>query len=147
MSRSNEVPLNWRPDHAYLPGKNTRHPEGVFDPIKSQVPTEITFETILESTPYLVGLELAKDGFFWETHEVLEPIWMAAAESSNEKLHIQALIQLANAGLKKKLGWGKAFDRLCVQADDLHARVIREQGVSVTAIQNYERLKAQIIQN
>lgn len=139
--------LNWRPSHAYLPGKNARHAESLFDHIKAQVPKKITFESLSNCTAYLSGLELAADGFFWEAHEVLEPIWMAAAENSAEKLHIQALIQLANAGLKKKLGWQKAYNRLRVQAHELHSRVLSHQDAPRAVIRNYEQLEAQILQN
>jgi hypothetical protein len=52
-------------------------------------------------------------GFYWEAHELLEPVWMATAPGSAERHLVQAFIQLANARLKLRMERPKAVARLC----------------------------------
>jgi len=65
------------------------------------------------------GLHYIDTGFYWEAHEVLEPVWMALPETSEERRLVQALIQIANAGLKLEMGRPRAAARLCAIAHQL----------------------------
>ncbi len=59
------------------------------------------------------GWVLFDQGFFWEAHEVWEPVWMCLPRHSDERTMVQACIQLANAHLKKIMGRPNAVLRLC----------------------------------
>lgn len=109
---------DWRPDWAYVPGQTPRHPDGLFDPIRGTV----TDADPMTSAAWRVGLAFLRDGYFWEAHEVLEPVWMACPAGSPDRALVQALIQLANAGLKRRMGRDRAVMRLLQMADNLAAQ-------------------------
>lgn len=66
-------------------------------------------------------------GFFWEAHEVLEPVWMQTAHGSAVRHLVQGLIQLANAALKARMARPRAVLRLCEMVDD-HLEACRALG-------------------
>ena len=107
------------PPHAHVPGLNARHPEDWFDHIKQSVTDETPIELLGQTEAWLVGLSYFHDGYFWECHEVLEAVWMRAPDPSPERTIIQAMIQLANARLKIRMGKPNAARRLCAMVDDL----------------------------
>lgn len=109
------------PDHRYVPGRTARHPEGAFDWIRDQAPAETLGAGARANAPWRYGLRLLNAGFYWEAHEVLEPVWMNAAPNSVERAATQAVIQLANAALKRDMGKPRAALRLCAIAED-HGR-------------------------
>lgn len=94
------------PAHKHIPGVNARHPEDAFDWIRIQAAAEAG------NAAWEYGLRLLREGFYWEAHEVLEPVWMAASPNSAEKAMAQAVIQLANAALKLEMDKPKAAARL-----------------------------------
>lgn len=100
------------PTHAYIPGKMPRHPEGTFDHIRETVSDGMTPEVLAQSQAFLVGLHYSESGYYWEAHEVLEPVWMALPENGDHRCLVQALIQFANAQLKLEMGRPKAARRL-----------------------------------
>lgn len=101
------------PSHAYIPGLNARHPEGAFDHIRDTAQAGMTVQELSTSDAFQCGLSYLETGYFWEAHEVLEPVWMVLPEGSDERQVLQALIQLANAQLKIKMDRPKAAKRLC----------------------------------
>jgi uncharacterized protein len=107
------------PPHAHVPGLNARHPEDWFDHIKASVTDETPIELLSQTEAWQVGLSYFHDGYFWECHEVLEAVWMRAPDPSPERALIQAMIQLANARLKIRMGKPNAARRLCAMVDDL----------------------------
>lgn len=120
------------PDHKHIPGQNARHPEDTFDWIRDQAAAEAG------NAAWDYGLRLLHEGFYWEAHEVLEPVWMAAAPNSAEKAMAQAVIQLANAALKLDMGKPKAAVRLAGMVEALAAEAARGGavvlGVEVAAV-------------
>ena len=54
-----------------------------------------------ENPAFQAGLDCLESGFYWEAHEILEPVWMNAPADAPERFMVQALIQLANAALKQ----------------------------------------------
>ncbi len=122
----------WRPPHAYLPGRTPRHPRDLFDPIRA---------TVTEAMPdpggspaWRIGLDLLREGFFWEAHEVLEPVWMACPPNSAEKLLAQAVIQFANAALKRVMDRPAAAQRLLRLADDLTEEAFGRGGALILGL-------------
>ena len=107
------------PDHAYIPGQNHRHPEGLFDAIKEGIHPNLTPLELINSKAMAHGLFYLEKGFYWEAHEVLEPIWMALESYPMERHLVQALIQIANGLLKLEMGQPKAATRLSAIAHDL----------------------------
>lgn len=129
MSLPLPLPL---PDHKHIPGQNARHPEDAFDWIRDQAAAEAG------NAAWLYGLRLLHHGFYWEAHEVLEPVWIAAAPNSAEKAMAQAVIQLANAALKLDMGKPKAAVRLAGMVESLAAEAAQGGkvvlGVEVAAV-------------
>ena len=107
------------PPHAYVPGRTARHPEGLFDDIRQTVPGGGDIDKLATCEAFLTGLAYLEMGFFWEAHELLEPVWMGLADESAERLFVQSLIQLANGKLKLEMGKPKAALRLARIATDL----------------------------
>ena len=112
------------PDEAYIPGQTPR-PETspAFDAAAAApTPTDDTFWAANHT--YLYGIALYDACFFWEAHEVWEPVWMNAKPNSPERALMQGLIQLANACLKLRMGRDRAAHRLI----DMAARHFRSIG-------------------
>ncbi|MGB3409054.1 MAG: DUF309 domain-containing protein [Jannaschia sp.] len=109
------------PPHAYVPGQTPRHPEGLFDPIRADL--ALAWET---------GLTYLSGGFYWEAHEVLEPVWMAQPPNAPERALTQGLIQLANAALKQRMGQPRATARLRKIADSHLAEALSRGGGCVS---------------
>jgi len=51
--------------------------------------------------PYLYGIDLFNYGYWWEAHESLEAVWLAAGQDSLTGNFVQGLIQMAAAQLKR----------------------------------------------
>ncbi|MFY0634129.1 MAG: DUF309 domain-containing protein [Vannielia sp.] len=110
------------PEYAYVPGQTPRHPEGAFDALRDTVDPEP-----MQSQALRTGLDWIDAGYFWEAHEVLEPVWLVLPDGP-DRTGIQALIQLANAGLKQRMQRPEAALRLC----GIAARLIEESAPFTT---------------
>ncbi len=110
------------PLHAYIPGETDRHPDGAFDGIRASARPGMSAEDLATCAAFSTGVLYLEQGYFWEAHEVLEPVWMALPEASAERYAVQALIQIANARLKLRMDRPRAALRLCDMAEDLAAR-------------------------
>ena len=127
VQRYTDLPLpEWRcvPVHAAVPDRER------LDPVTADVPERLDAEAAARHPAFLFGIDLFNTGFFWEAHEVWEPCWMALAPNSRERTGCQALIQGANACLKLRLGWRKAFFRL----NDEVSRLGREAAAGQSAV-------------
>ena len=124
-----------RPTHAHVPGQNARHPEGAFDHIRASAQPGMTPADLAESDAFRHGLFYIDSGFYWEAHEVLEPVWMALPEGQDRRF-LQALIQTANAFLKREMMRPGAVRRLCGIARDLlpASREARVMGIGAGRI-------------
>lgn len=109
------------PGHAYVPGRTARHPEGAFDAIRAAALPVTRSAEAAANPAWRHGLRLFAAGYFWECHEVLEQVWMNAPPNSRERALVQAVIQMANAALKARMGQPRAAARLCARAGDLAA--------------------------
>ena len=108
------------PPYAHIPGVNPRHPEGWFDPISDTAQAGMSVAALTECAAFQSGLRYLKAEYYWEAHEVFEPVWMALSPG-DEKQVLQALIQLANGKLKLQMGRPKAALRLCEIVEGLLA--------------------------
>ena len=100
------------PMHAYVPGQTPRHAEGAFDALCVTARPGMSPAALADSAAFRAGLHYLDKGYFWEAHEVLEPVWLALPEGCAERHLVQALIQLANARLKALMGRPRAVARL-----------------------------------
>ena len=117
----------WRPSYAYLPGQTLPHPEALFDDIKSAC-NGVEYYDFLNTVSFKCAYGFLKDGFYWESHEVFEILWLACPNESAEKTLIQALIQIANMHLKRRMGRENAAMRLERMAELLWADAFRGQN-------------------
>lgn len=107
------------PEYAYVPGQTRRHAEDAFDGIRATAKEGMSPEQLAECTALRLGLRYLDAGFYWEAHELLEPVWMLLPEPSAERKLVQGLIQIANGYLKVKMAKPKAAARLVAIAQNL----------------------------
>jgi uncharacterized protein len=130
-----DAPGDWPlPAHAYVPGQTARHPEGAFDPMRDAAPPVTRSAEAANNAAWRYGLRLFAGGWFWECHEVLEPVWMNAPPNSRERALVQAVIQLANAALKARMGQTRATARLCARARELAAEAAGPERAAVMGV-------------
>lgn len=115
------------PPYAFVPGRNphpTRDPRGhsyveheiaghVFpgrDDPSSRSP-RIPPDRWREDEAWLYGVDLYNHGYAWEAHESWEARWLAPHDDEQERF-VQALVQVAAATLKTRMGEPRGADRL-----------------------------------
>ncbi|MHC4401750.1 MAG: DUF309 domain-containing protein [Planctomycetota bacterium] len=62
--------------------------------------------------PYLFGIDLFNHGYWWEAHEALEALWIAAGRQSRIGRFLQGVIQVSVAALKHAIGANAPARRL-----------------------------------
>lgn len=129
-----------RLSHPYVPGVNERHPENAFDDLKADITEGMSESEMGDSLAWHAAQEYRAEGYFWECHEVLEPLWMAA-EIGPVRSYLQAVIQMANAQLKAKMGRPKAVLRLC---DIVYAHLDSCAGREIILGQSVDALRAEV---
>ena len=101
--RYSERPL---PPYRHLPFRNA-HPfldedgHSYAEPLRP--PAAFAAGDWRRSAEYLYAIDLFNRGFWWEAHERLKPLSIAAGRESTTGLFLQGLIQVAAALLKKYL--------------------------------------------
>ncbi|MCC5809570.1 MAG: DUF309 domain-containing protein [Ectothiorhodospiraceae bacterium] len=76
---------------------------------------------------YAYGCDLFNHGYWWECHEAWEALWHGTGRRGAGGLALQALIQVANAHLKLRMGMPRAVERLTAMARD-HARTALQEA-------------------
>lgn len=127
------------PPEPYLPGRNARPgDDDDVHRIARAAPDPTEPDMWAQNEAWLAGVRLYSAGFFWEAHEVWEPVWMNARPNSRERLLVQGVIQVANAALKQKMGRIPAAARLAGLSANLIAESSRPcimlMGVDVAAL-------------
>lgn len=107
------------PTHVYIPGQTERHPEDAFDALRETAVGGCSAEQLAQCDAFKAGLVFLDKGFYWEAHEVLEPVWMVLPVESVERKFVQGIIQLANGRLKLSMKRPKAAQRLVAKAREL----------------------------
>lgn len=105
------------PPAPHVPGRNARPDEAYFAAVKAATPVRTTSVEAAANPAWAHGLDCLVRGYFWECHEVLEPVWWNAPQGSPERAMVRAVIQLANAALKQAMGRPGAVARLCGLVD------------------------------
>lgn len=117
------------PPFAYVPGHTARHDEATFAPFHDSVTAGMCPDQLAQTLAWRAAWVFLEAGFFWEAHEVLEPVWMTLPDGSVEKRFVQGIIQLANAELKRRMGKPNAVRRLCDISRDLFAGISEDQHI------------------
>jgi hypothetical protein len=96
------------PPYRYLPFRKNPHPRN--DPAGHSYALEEEYlphfspDDWASCEPYLYGIDLFNHEYWWEAHDALEVVWLAAGQKSTVcGLYVQGLIQLAGAQLKRFL--------------------------------------------
>ena len=112
------------PGFAHVPGVTAAPAGASVAAIVGEVDDTTNPENWRTNRVYLYGFVLYRGGFFWEAHEVWETVWHGCRPNAPERCLVQALIQLANAALKGRMGRDSAVRRLLRDADRLVNEVI-----------------------
>ncbi|MFP1633610.1 DUF309 domain-containing protein [Zhengella sp. ZM62] len=112
------------PEQPYRPGTTQRPESGAVFDISARAGDAVTAANWRESEAWAAGFVLLRRGFFWEAHEVWEPVWHALAPDSADRAFVQAAIQFANARLKAIMGRQKAARRIDAIATALFERAV-----------------------
>ncbi len=109
------------PSYRFVPGKAphpTRDPEGhsYNKPLEQLEPFEV--DQWQSCDEYLYGIDLFNYSYWWEAHEALEAVWVAAGRQTETGLFVQGLIQVAVAHLKNYQGFTDVAKRMA--AEGLH---------------------------
>jgi hypothetical protein len=100
------------PRSAYLPGGAVEPDRPALQRAKALVPARFHAFVPADDPGFRYGLLLHDTGFFWEAHEIWEAVWMAAPMNGRDRIALRALIQIANARLKRRMGRVQAAARL-----------------------------------
>jgi uncharacterized protein len=99
-----------------VPGTGSEPDRAPLEAAKRLVRTPVEAAAWESDAAYRYGARLHAAGFFWEAHEVWEAVWKAASKNGCDRLVLRALIQVANAGLKLRMGRKQAAVRLVDEA-------------------------------
>lgn len=103
------------PPYRYDPGRHPhprRHPAGHSHGRPEPAPPRPDPGRWAESPWYRYGVDLYNEGYFWECHEVFEGLWRAAGDDRRQADFFRALVQVAAAHLKRRLGHEAGARRL-----------------------------------
>jgi len=101
----------------HLPGRTPRPPEAAFAPLKAALGTAGDTGALAASAAFAAAQDLFERRYYWEAHELYEAVWMRLLPAGPERVLLRGLIQLANAGLKARMGRAAAARRILALAD------------------------------
>lgn len=101
----------------HLPGRTPRPPEVAFTPLKAALEGVCDPGALAASAAFRAARELFEARCYWEAHELFEAVWMRLPPAGAERVLLRGLIQLANAGLKARMGRAAAAARILGLAD------------------------------
>ena len=103
------------PAYQFIPGSNPhprRSPQGHLFGCPEPSPAPCRPDEWSQSEDYRFGIDLYNYSYWWECHEVFEGFWHAVGRKTEQGLFFQALIQLAAANLKHRMGEEAAAQHL-----------------------------------
>lgn len=103
------------PAYRFVPGRAphpTRDPEGHSYGEQPAALTSFDAGRWSGCEEYLYGIDLFNHRYWWEAHEALEAVWVAAGRRSATGLFVQGLIQIAVAHLKRLQGFDDTAGRM-----------------------------------
>ncbi|TQV79542.1 DUF309 domain-containing protein [Denitrobaculum tricleocarpae] len=124
------VALPARPHH---PGTGSVADMALLEEVKQACPERTDPGKWRQNRTYRYGWSLFEAGFYWEAHEVWEPVWLACRPNSLEKSFLRAAIQLTNACLKDAMGKTNAARRLFDEVEGLVSELKTALGAENTS--------------
>jgi predicted metal-dependent hydrolase len=118
------------PRWAYNPGTDRPPDREPLERVKDLVPLRFDCFISADDAAFQYGLMLHDAGFFWEAHEIWEAVWKAGPMNGRDRLALRALIQVANAGLKRRRERVRAAARLIEEANALLGELIARGGAA-----------------
>lgn len=122
------------PPQPHFPGQTARPDVHVFAAIKARLQGCETPEELQQSDAFAAGFEAFRAGYFWEAHECWEAVWLRLPPASRERHMLRGLIQLANAGLKRRMQQSTASDKILRRADSALAEAFRNRSAPVMGV-------------
>lgn len=123
------------PAYAFVPGQGphpTRDPDGHSYGRHTDKLDAFSADEWLDSDTYRYGIDLFNHGYWWEAHEALEAVWMAAGRQSPTGQYVQGLIQIAVAHLKRRQGFYDVAQRMALEGlERMRVRQARFLGMDV----------------
>ena len=116
------------PTRAHVPGTGSEPDWPPLEAAKATATSVTSEQTWADNWAYVYGFALIRAGFYWEAHEVWEPVWLACPPNSRERTLLRALIQFANAKLKCRMGRSRAAFRLINEAQSELAELRMTKG-------------------
>jgi len=114
------------PSYRFVPGKAphpTRDPEGhSYNKTPEQLES-FEVDQWQHCDEYLYGIDLFNHSYWWEAHEALEAVWVAAGRQTETGQFIQGLIQVAVAHLKKFQGFNDVAKRMAIEGLEKMKRI------------------------
>jgi hypothetical protein len=108
------------PARRYLPG---RGPHPSTDPAHEEPRSPgVPWPELGRTELFRRGVDLFNHGFFWESHEAWEALWLECPEGSALRAGLQGLIQLAAALLKEEVAIPEGARKLSRTAIEKLAR-------------------------
>ncbi len=125
------------PPYTFVPGENphpVRDPGGhSFGQLQHDA-VEFDPEHWQDCDEYLYGIDLFNHGYWWEAHEALEGVWIAAGRTTPIGYFIQGLIQVAVALLKQHQAFTDVAQRMAADGlDKMHLVNSEFLGIDVPA--------------
>lgn len=121
------------PPAPHYPGRNPRPDPVFFAPALSGL-DGLTPAELAASPAFAGGLAAFRAGYYWEAHEFWEGVWSALPQASAERELLRGLIQLANAGLKRRMGREAAVARILPLAEAALREARRRGGESLMGL-------------
>ncbi|MCB1391489.1 MAG: DUF309 domain-containing protein [Rhodobacteraceae bacterium] len=104
------------PPEPHLPGRTPRPDPALFAPLLAGVQGSDA-AALSGGAAFRAGFDAFAAGYYWEAHEFWEPVWAALPPASAERHLLRGLIQLANAGLKRRMDRPGAARRILQLAE------------------------------
>lgn len=136
MNSNKPIPLRLLPNrplppYSYVTGKSphpVRDPQGHSHSAQALQITDVNIREWRTCEPYLWGIDLFNNGYYWEAHETWEAVWHAAQRRGIVADFCKALIKLAAAGVKAREGRPNGVQRHAQRAKQLFASVAEHLG-------------------
>lgn len=109
------------PDYRFVPGRTphpTRDPDGHSYHATPESLPSFEADRWSDCELYLFGIDLFNHEYWWEAHEALEAVWIAAGRHSQTGQFVQGLIQIAVALLKAHQGFTDVAIRMASEGID-----------------------------
>lgn len=107
------------PPYRFVPGEvphPTRDPEGHSPGERLPAPAHWRLEEWRDLEEWLRAVDLFNHGYWWECHEALEGLWLAAGRTTPQARFVQSLVHLSAACLNDRRGHVKASRRQAARA-------------------------------